>query len=160
MPRSTKYDHGEIVRLASMGLTTAEIMAAVGCGSSTVCEVRREHGIASLEVRLHDWDKVVRMTLEGRSAPDIAAILGCTTRTVQRIRRKSGVARPAVAPMTEHEVARAEAMLADGASLSEVARTLGRGGLHKRFKGRGWSSADGAMARQMFAEVEAVRKHV
>ncbi|MCU1418526.1 MAG: hypothetical protein JWP32_2700, partial [Schumannella sp.] len=41
-------------------------------------------------------------------------------------------------------IARAETMLADGASVAEIERTLGRrpGALTRRFAGRGWSHAE------------------
>lgn len=107
--------------------------------------------------RLYDWDKVVRLTLEGRSAFDIAAIVGCSTRSVQRIRFKTGISRPPAPLMTPEEVAMAERMLDDGVSLGEIARTLGhRGGVYKRWKGRGWPSKDGAMARELFGGVQRV----
>jgi hypothetical protein len=154
------YDHDVIEAMAREGVGPAEIARTVGCSYSAVREACRSRGIGPLPARDHDWDKVVRLTLEGRSAREIAELVGCSQRQVVRIRKAMGVGKPAVVPMSDEELAMAESMLDDGCSIGEVARTLGRprgGGLHKKYKGRGWSSKDGATARKMFAEVRAAR---
>jgi DNA-binding CsgD family transcriptional regulator len=85
--------------------------------------------------------RVVELTFRGLSAADIAHQLGITERTVFRIRRRRMVARCTPLRFTDDEIATAEQMLADGASIAEVARSLGRrpATVNKRFRGRGWS---------------------
>ena len=56
----------------------------------------------------------------------MAQRLGCSERTVARWRRRLGIASPITPPhrWTGDELASAEALIADGASLHEIARTL------------------------------------
>ena len=71
-------------------------------------------------------ERVAELTRQGLSAPVIAEMLGVSTRTVQRARQRAGVSQPASNPFSDDEKRRAQAMLDDGASMGEVARTLGR----------------------------------
>jgi IS30 family transposase len=62
---------------------------------------------------------------------------------VHRIRARYGLSarvRPSTR-YTDDEIARVESMLADGCSLAEVARTLGRNrqSVWRKFRGRGWT---------------------
>jgi len=88
-----------------------------------------------------DDELVAKLTRQGWSAQQIADHLNVTTRTVTRSRKRSGVDKPPPQWMTAEEIARAEQMLDDGASLTEVARTLDRHpvSIWKRFPGRGWT---------------------
>ena len=88
-------------------------------------------------------DRVMELTRDGRSARDIAEILGITERSVLRHRRAAGLSREPGTPMTADELRRAEALLNDGCSLQEVARTLGRSArtIKRRFPGRAWTRA-------------------
>ncbi len=93
--------------------------------------------------------RVAALTWEGKSAREIAAILGISDRTVVRLRRSSGCSGgPAEArePLPADYVAKAEAMLEDGCSYKEVARTLGCSHVWvaRRFPGRGWTRSQGA----------------
>ena len=89
-----------------------------------------------------DDERVEQLTLRGLSLTRIAEIMGCSERAVSRARKRIGVAQPIPRWMTAEEIALAERMLDDGASLTEVARTLDRHptALWKRFPGRGWTS--------------------
>jgi IS30 family transposase len=58
--------------------------------------------------------------------PTIARMLGVCERTVTRDRVEMKVARPAPRKFTSDDHARAEALIADGCSLREVARTMDR----------------------------------
>lgn len=91
-------------------------------------------------------EAVATLTRCGKSADDIAVMLGITGRSVVRIRSDLGIAQPAAKPMSPDEVMVAERLLADGASYSEVARTLGRSSrtLHEKFPGFGWPPGEGA----------------
>ena len=70
-------------------------------------------------------ETVRRLTREGRSASEIAVILGVTKRTVMRHRQAAGISRPWRTPLTSDQIARMAALLADGVSREETARTLG-----------------------------------
>lgn len=97
-------------------------------------------------------DRVIELTRQGRTAPQIAEQLKRSTRTVQRIRTAAGIVKTqATMPMTPQEIAWAQALLDDGASYNEVARTLGRNmkTIAERFKGCSkWTPRDGGELRQ------------
>lgn len=87
--------------------------------------------------------RVAVLTRQGMTAREISEICGITTRTVVRDRHDVGIAQPVARRLTADEVKIAEDMLEDGASYSEIARTLG---VHltcisKRWPGRGWTYA-------------------
>ena len=71
-------------------------------------------------------DRVAQLTHQGHTAKHIANLLGVTKRTVVRDRAARGIAQPKAPLLTPDELERAHAMLEDGASYDEVARTLGR----------------------------------
>lgn len=92
-----------------------------------------------------DDERVVALTKQGWSAQAIAEELGCGPSTVRRARQRAGVARPAPRFLTPDEIATVEALLADGASLAEAARSIGRQhstSLVHRFPGRGWTAQE------------------
>lgn len=86
-------------------------------------------------------ERVLELTQIGLTARVIGDVLGCSKRGVERSRKRLGITTPAAPRMTEAELTRAEELLAEGASLSEVSRTIGRStsGVQKRFAGRGWT---------------------
>lgn len=99
---------------------------------------RRTH-----EERANLREAVTALTRSGRTVGEVADALGISKVYAGRIKREMGFGsgvecRP---PMSEAELAAADAMLADGASAAEVARTLGRGAttIRRRFQGRAWS---------------------
>lgn len=71
--------------------------------------------------------QIVTLTKQGRTAREIADQLGVTPRTVVRHRKAAGISKPGPREFTARETLRAIELLDDGASYSEVARTLGRG---------------------------------
>lgn len=98
---------------------------------------------------------IAELTRDGHSARDIAALLRISTRSVHRARKRAGIARPRAVPLSPAELARAVAMLDDGCSYGEIARSLGRPGhscIARRFPGRGMSRQAGGqlggLARQ------------
>ena len=99
------------------------------------------------------WDRVAELTRQGHSAAEIAGILGVTKRTVQRARERRGVQQKdhSVSPMTEAERARALELFADGASVTEVARTLGRAPktIYRHFGEYSWSKEQITESRVM-----------
>lgn len=86
-------------------------------------------------LRLHD---------SGLNATEIAEALGFSVRNVQRYRSRLGVVqhvpRAAWRPGPEWE-AQASSLIADGASIREVARTMGchQDTVIRRFRGKGWT---------------------
>lgn len=85
-------------------------------------------------------ERVIMLTSQGVSAPTISAILGISKRSVQRHRARAGIAEDAALPLSDAEKARAKALLEDGCSYNEVARTVGRTShsLKRWFPGYGW----------------------
>lgn len=101
---------------------------------------------------------IAELTRSGATIPQIAERLGITTRTVERARKRVGINKPC-RRYTDDEVARVEAMLADGVSMKEIDRTTGRaiGSTSNRWGGRGgWTRGDGARYRMMRARLEAL----
>lgn len=87
-------------------------------------------------------DQIATWYAQGVPVSAMAQRLGCSERTVARWRRRLGIA----PPITRHcwtvdELARAEALIADGASIHEIARTLSitYGSVWYRFRHRGWT---------------------
>lgn len=79
--------------------------------------------------RLQPYDeRVAKLTREGLSAREIGERIGITERSVCRARRRLGLSKTAARGMSLAERALAQSLLDDGASITEVARTLGRAG--------------------------------
>lgn len=91
-------------------------------------------------------ERIAELTRQGLTAKVIAEKLNITRRSVVRIRAAMGVAQPAPQRMTADELARAEALLVDGASVTEAARTIGRcdQALRKHFPQYAWSPSQAA----------------
>jgi len=99
-----------------------------------------------------DDERVRQLTLQGWTAAAIAAELETTERTITRARKRTGCAKPAPRWLTPDEIELAEEMLADGAPVAEIERTLGRppGSLKNRFAGRHWTKKQsGIWAREL-----------
>ena len=111
-----------------------------GCSMSTAYRIRRRYLEPGVDTPTRN-ERIAKLTRRGWSARAIAAEVGCTERTVVRIRKKTGVAKPAARRLTDADRALAERLFADGCSVSEVERTLGRsqGSLCHAFPGRGWT---------------------
>ena len=71
--------------------------------------------------------RTIELTRLGVSAKEIAEILGITRRSVQRIRQRTRITQcgPAELKMTPEIKTLAHNLLADGASKTDVARTIG-----------------------------------
>jgi DNA invertase Pin-like site-specific DNA recombinase len=98
----------------------------------------------SMSTKYVDEMAVQKLTEAGFSARLIAKELDCDKRTVHRIRVRLGIAKPSRRLMTAEELEIAERLLADGAPVIEIERTLGRsvGALNRRYKGQGWSKQE------------------
>lgn len=68
---------------------------------------------------------VKRLTLAGWTAREIAEREGCSVRQVKRDRSALGIARPRAPQVTAGQLEFARQLLEDGASRTEVARTIG-----------------------------------
>jgi transposase len=88
--------------------------------------------------------RIVTLCRSGLTVREAAARVGVGISAVTQARREAGLAKPRPPRMSAEELARAKAMLDDGASYAEVARTLGRGrmAIARRFPGFGWSMAE------------------
>lgn len=86
-------------------------------------------------------DLIVELTRQGQTAAAIAEKCGVTRRTVERIRHDYGLIRQPHRRFTADEIAIVEAMLADGASYTEIGRTIGRdpATIGGRWPHRGWT---------------------
>lgn len=108
-------------------------------------------------------ERFLQLQREGCSAAVIADRLGVTPRTVQRHRVRLGVAQTTTykGPVTEEWKAKAKAMVDDGCSISEVARTLGstHDTVKRHFPHAGWDASKvGEYARMMRTLKKALRQ--
>lgn len=86
--------------------------------------------------------RVYELTLSGLSSEEIACILGVTVRTVVRHRRRTGCSQVDKAkPLTAEEHQIIVAILDDGGSVTEAARTIGRNQstVHRHYSDRSWT---------------------
>lgn len=97
-----------------------------------------------MSTRTVDDEELLALHHAGKTANEIAQALGVTTRTVERYRARLGVSVPS--PRSAWRVspewkARVEALLEDGTSLAEAARTVGCNDvtMRRHFPGRGWT---------------------
>lgn len=68
---------------------------------------------------------VAELTQQGWTAAQIADRLGIAKRTVQRYRARAGIAQTRAPLATPAQIEQARALLADGCSIREAARTVG-----------------------------------
>lgn len=105
-------------------------------------------------------ERIAQLTLAGYTASQISARLHIAPRTVHRGRVRTGIAQPFCGkPLTADERRRAETMLEDGASYSEVARTIGRSRetIRKWFPGSSvWKVGGGTLYRQYMVALDAI----
>ncbi|TDL05989.1 helix-turn-helix domain-containing protein [Mycobacterium paragordonae] len=105
----------------------------------------------SLEDRVARDERILALTRAGHSLTQIADFLGISPRTVHRVRYRNGLVQPTAPRLTDDELRTAKQLLADGASYSEVARTLGRSmeGVRSRCLGMSaWKPGSGAEYRR------------
>ena len=110
----------------------------------------------TVEIVQHRHNTVIELTRQGYSSTFIADKLGITKRSVQRHRRQAGLSQTTRPSYTQAEIAQAQALLEDGASYLEVARTLQRGveALRKRFPGYGWTKSQACMYGRMRRQLD------
>jgi transposase len=94
--------------------------------------------MSDLELRR---ERVAAMTAAGMTAAVIAEALHVTPRTVIRDRRALGISKPRPEIVPAEKWHAAEALIDDGASICEAARTVGIGQVtaNRHFPGRGWT---------------------
>ena len=87
------------------------------------------------------WNDIIDLAQRGVAPRLIAERIGVSPGTVYRIQRQYGLLCGSRRPFTDDELEQAEAMLSDGCSIAETARTLGRSTtvVWRRFRGRGWT---------------------
>lgn len=87
-----------------------------------------------------DDQRIIAMTRQGYSARRIAEALNTTARTIVRHRNALGIAQASNPPHPKEVRDRAKELLDDGASYSEVARTVGASitQISRWHPGRGW----------------------
>lgn len=100
----------------------------------------RTPGLTKAEIE-ERWDRIAGRLRGGVDPRTIARDEGVSLATVYRIRLKLEGARQTNRAFTDDEIARIEQLLDDGASLREVARTVGRDPkvISRRWVGRGWT---------------------
>jgi hypothetical protein len=105
-----------------------------------------------------DGDRITKLTREGLSAAAIGKILGINARTVVYARTKHGCSQNPPSRLTEQELQLAKNLLEDGASYTEVAKTLNRdrNNLVHRFPGYGWTETQAAQHMWMLKELEKI----
>lgn len=104
-------------------------------------------------------ETITRLTQAGYSLAQIAVRLGITERTVQRHRKAAGLTQPIAPPMSQHEIAIARELLEDGASYSEVRRSIGRcvETLQRHLPGYGWNQTMAAEYRHLRERLDELR---
>lgn len=113
---------------AVRGLTTGQTARVTGMSARRVQRVRIALGIGGLddERRADRLLEVARLTRSGVTACEISRRVGVSVRQVERDRASAGVALAPATPLTDDEHRQALALLRDGASYPEAARTIGR----------------------------------
>lgn len=101
---------------------------------------------------------MIAMTRQGRTATEIAAVIGCHPDSVTRIRRRNGLTTPPPPPLTDAEIETASALIMDGASITEAARTIGRSrhALTHRFPDSTWTPSQVGQHRAMLRKLGGV----
>ena len=88
-------------------------------------------------------DRLIRrMTLAGATLAECAAEVGLSIWGVRDARRRLGIQGPPRNPLPPDVTERARAMVDDGCSFAEIARTLaiGEATLRRHFPGRSWTT--------------------
>lgn len=139
------FSDDEFRRICAESKSTREVVQKTGYNRSTVNQKMKEAGIPPYVVagRKYDYDYIIELLGKGMLYSEIARRVGCSERVVDRIVAKHPeLSRgPVNPPLTDAELARAKEMLEDGASYTEVSRTLGRNGrnLQRRLPGYSWT---------------------
>lgn len=105
-------------------------------------------------------DRIVELTKQNQTATTIAEIVGVTTRTVTRVRSRQNANCeywPHVM-LTAEQITTAEHLLDDGASYTEVARTIGIGwdAVEMRWPGRSWTKKQCGQHRALLRRMRGV----
>ena len=92
------------------------------------------------ELREDRQRRIEALSRAGYTVKQISAELGVCTYTVVAARKRAGIGYASPRRFKPHDLVRIAALLADGCSYAEVARTTGfrRQSIAKKFPGRGW----------------------
>ncbi|WP_084459499.1 helix-turn-helix domain-containing protein [Mycolicibacterium houstonense] len=135
-----------VVESAARGWTVVQVAEALGCTTRTVENLRKAAGLTNPRPRLTESqiERIAVLSRRGVGCEEIAAAVGCSLGSVWYARRRKGLSDRSAYTLTSEQLARADALLADGASFTEVARTIGTttSAVCKRFPGRGWSHTE------------------
>ena len=107
-----------------------------------------------------DRDEFTRLSAAGWTRPQLADHFNINPRSVTRLRAKLGISGRTSNTLTPERLAQVEAMLQDGASQKETARTTGvdREAIRKHFPGSGWNLSEsktfGNQTWKLWQEVE------
>lgn len=103
-------------------------------------------GFVNEDVVADRRETVRELTAKGWTVKRISERLGFTERTVQRYRKSAGIAKPPSPRVSEAQFDTALRLLADGASYSEAAATVGCSAhaIRRRFPGQGWTQLERA----------------
>lgn len=160
--RCPQEEREHILQLVADGMSDNDIAALTGRSRTTVRRVRLSVRNALQPRPPLDQERILMLLQEGRSTSEIADMVGCSTRSVMRVKKLHGVAasRQARDAMTDAEYVLAEQMLADGAPVREIERTLGYsvGSLSKRFRGRGWAFTECGSFSRFLNDMKKVEK--
>jgi lambda repressor-like predicted transcriptional regulator len=133
----------KVAELTREGWTMVRLAAYFGVSQSAIVRDRKAMGVMSVHplVVAERRTVVAELSAEGWTLDQLAALLDTTPRTISRDRDALGIKAPPHRPWTEDDERRARELLADGESLKEVARTLGRNvdTIGDRFRGQGWT---------------------
>ena len=146
-----RIDDEQVVQLTELGWSIRQIANELGFHHKTIEDSRKRSGVHILR-RTIDDEAVAELTNRGFTAKQIAEKLHFSQRAVERARARNSGPKSCAPRLTADELARAGRLLDDGASLTEVARTIGRSqpAIRHHFPGRGWDSVmSGRYARMV-----------
>lgn len=137
------YRREQVAELCSEGWTLRAIATLFEVSPSSIARDYHKAGveITAVQYRLtHRRARVAELCCEGWTLGDIAKHLGVCVRTIHRDRDALDI-NDHWRPFTEEEMTMAKTLIAEGASIAETARTLGRNvnTIGKRFRGQGWT---------------------
>lgn len=143
----------EFIALHCSGYTDRGIADRLKISRETAGRIRNAFNLPPNSRYKHDRELIERMFNDGASDARIAEALDTTVDSAQRARQRMGLYRKTNPRIPQEKLDEIEALLADGASGREAARSTGVGyaTVARRFPGRGWT-------REQINEYVSVRK--
>ena len=120
-----------IIELTLQDWSTNQIRLALKVSSRTVLNARKSAGIfgnfhtnKAKSAKDRD-DQIIRLTRLKVSTKQIAKMLNCSERTVSRVRKNNNcLVQPPSKPFTKDELEKAKAILENGGTYTEAAKTI------------------------------------